>query len=167
MKFYRVAALESVNKALNYIDGQLCDQINAGKVGGFCVGNYHEMQAIFEDRTQEQNAKIHAMFSDLQTGTIKMIGKRIKLSDYNLDEIKALCVIWFAKELEQLGEPLPKQPRTIVDPICGELITIRPSTKEFSKKTMTKFVEWLYAMGSEAGVKWSQESVDYYESYIK
>src|SRR5690606_32579737 len=82
---------------------------------------------------------------------ISLPGRRIKMSDYDADECKALLVVWFANERALEGRPLPKPPRTIIDPMSGEKISIRPSTTQFGKKNMAEFVEFLFATGSGSG----------------
>lgn len=169
---------ETINRALNWLDGAICKILDSGKSAGIIVGELSQVELaeksyidflyaeLTDKRTIQQNSKIHAIFSDIQkTGIIKMPSKRIVMSEYDDETVKCLCVKWFAEDMKLNGTPLPKPPRTVIDPISGDLVTIRPSTKEFSKKIMCEFVEWLYATGSEAGVKWSEKSLECYQDY--
>jgi NinB protein len=172
-----VSELSKVTKAVNWLDGAFCKIIESGKAASFIVGTEEEMKLVHkafmdmladeltDKRTIPQNDKIHCMFADMKSGVIKMIGKRVVLADYQPDELKALLVMWFANEMELMGTPLAKPPKTIIDPISGQLISIRPSTKDFGKKVMSDFVEWLYALGAESGVKWSEKALECYQEY--
>lgn len=157
----KVAQLPEINKALNWLDGCLYKIIQGGKEAYIEVG-------IFEDdRSAESNSKFHAMISDIgKTGVIKMIGKRIILSDYSTDELKALLVHWFANEMQLNGTPLPKPPHHMTCPMTGEKISIRPSTTSFSKSVASQFIEFLYATGSQANVTWSEPALKEYERYL-
>lgn len=120
-------------------------------------------------KSDVQREKFHAMIGDInKTGVIVMPGRRVVLSNYSADECKALLVIWFCNEIKELNDEkikIPKPPKTIDCPLTGEKITIRPSTIEWGKKLTRIFVEWLYATGSMAGVKWSESAIVEYESY--
>lgn len=112
------------------------------------------------------NAKFHAMIADLnKQAVITMPGKRVALSKYDAETCKALLVIWFAKERELNGEPLRKPPRTEIDPMTGERISIRPSTTQWGVKDTSDFIEFLYSLGAASGVNWSEPALREYESY--
>lgn len=112
------------------------------------------------------NAKFHAMIADLnKQAVITMPGKRVALSKYDAETCKALLVIWFAKERELNGEPLRKPPRTEIDPMTGERISIRPSTTQWGVKDTSDFIEFLYSLGAASGVNWSEPALKEYQSY--
>jgi len=165
LKVLTVAKKENINKAVNYFDGILFKTIESGGVGAFLVGAKEELEDLI-DRSIEQNDKEHAMMTDIhRDSVIRLPGKRIVLSEYDFEECKALLVMWFARDMELAGTPLPRPPRNIIDPISGERISIRPSTKTFGKKKSSDFIEWLYATGSESGVKWSEKALECYQEY--
>lgn len=118
-------------------------------------------------RTGAQNSKSHAMYEDIRKmAVIALPGRRIVMADYDSAEAKALLVMWFANERALEGRPLSKPPRTVMCPITGENITVRPSTAEdFGKRDTAEFVEWLYATGTQAGVNWSEPAMKEYQSY--
>jgi hypothetical protein len=118
-------------------------------------------------RSNPQNSKAHAMYADIhRDAVIVMPGRRVVLSIYGVDEVKALLVVWFANERSLEGRPLKKPPRTVTCPITGQNITVRPSTVDgFSKADTVEFIEWLYALGTNAGVKWSEKAMAEYDSY--
>ena len=121
---------------------------------------------VEEPKSDPQRGKFHAMIGDIQkTGVILMPGRKVRMSDYDTDRAKALLVMWFANEKAEIGEPLKKPPQTFLDPISGQSITIRPSTAQWGKKLTCEFVEFLYATGTMAGVKWSEVALQEYSSY--
>lgn len=116
-------------------------------------------------RNSLTNAKVHAMIADIQAqGVISMPGRRVTLSEYDTDALKALLVIWFANEREMNGEPLTKAPRSILCPVTGQEVSIRPSTAEWGQKDAGDFIEFLYSVGNDAGVRWSEPALKAYES---
>lgn len=160
------------NKYTKVIDGQvsikpaldwLYTMIQKGLQGGAVeIAVYrHE-----DKRNGIQNEKIHAMFNDInKQAVISIPGKKIKLSEYDADECKALLIIWFANERALDGNPLPKPPRSIACPISGQLISIRPSTADMSKRDVAELVEWLYSIGDSSGVVWSEKASKSYGQY--
>jgi len=120
-----------------------------------------------EKRTLPQNSKTHAIYYDLKTqAVIVMPGRRIVLNDYTEAEVKALVVVWFAKERELEGRPLRKPPRTVLCPITGQNITVRPSTAEdFGKRDTAEFIEWLHALGADTGVIWGDPATAAFSEY--
>jgi NinB protein len=117
-------------------------------------------------RSIPQNSKSHAMFTDIRNqAVIKLPGKRIVMSSYSEEAAKALLVMWFANECELNGEPLQHPPETVLCPMTGQNITIRPSTTKFLKAENINFIEWLYAFGCESGVRWSEPALRQYETY--
>lgn len=149
-----------INKALNWIDGALCKIIDSGEIPYIEVG-------VIDDRTVPQNARYHAMIGDInKQAVIKAPGVVVKMSNYHPDACKALLVSWFAREKALMGEPLRHPGRVIIDPLSGEQIHVRPSTTQFSKAEAGQFIEWLYALGADSGVIWSDPAIREYEQYI-
>lgn len=139
-------------------------------------GKAVRVQAITDDepdfdvnKSDVQREKFHAMIGDIQkTGIIQLPGKRIVLSNYSTEKCKALLVMWFVNELEQLNDEklkIPNPPESFDCPITGQSITIRPSTTKWGKKLTCAFVEFLYATGAIAGVKWSEPALEAYAEY--
>lgn len=149
-----------INRAFNWADPLILKALEGGPVQ-MTLGRPEAA------RTGPQNAKSHAMYEDIRKmAVIPLPGKRIVMADYDPAEAKALLVMWFANERELEGRPLSKPPRTVLCPITGQNITVRPSTAEdFGKRDTAEFVEWLYATGTQAGVKWSEPAMKEYQSY--
>lgn len=113
-----------------------------------------------------QREKFHAMIGDIKkTGVITIPGRRIVMNDYDNEQCKALLVMWFTNEVKDSDISIPNPPRHFRCPITGENITIRPSTIKWGKKLTCAFVEWLYATGSMANVRWSEPALKAYNEY--
>lgn len=155
----RISELAQVNRALNWLDGMICKGLESGTVE-VTIGRPAPV------RSGEANKKLHAMIGDIhEQAVIAIPGRRIVMLDYDIEQCKALLVIWFANERAIAGDPLAKPPRNFRCPITGENISIRPSTTEWSKRDTGEFIEFLYATGSAAGVKWSEKALECYQSY--
>ena len=155
-----ISSKEQVNKALNWLDTTICKGLEGGPVS-ITLGRPDEK------RTLPQNSKTHAIYYDLKTqAVIVMPGRRIVLNDYTEAEVKALAVVWFANERELEGRPLRKPPRTVLCPITGQNITVRPSTAEdFGKKDTAEFIEFLHALGADTGVIWGDPATAAFSEY--
>lgn len=144
------AAADWVQRAIAY----------AVKDGPICI-TLHRPEA---SRSSGANAKFHAMIDDIQRqAVITMPGRRVVMSEYDTSAVKALLVIWFAKERELNGEPLSKPPRSLIDPVSGEWVSIRPSTAQWGKRDASDFIEFLYSVGNDGGVRWSEPAIKAYE----
>lgn len=155
-----VTKKETVNKMLNWADGDTCKILDKGLVARITIEGV-------DPRTIEQNKKEHAMIDDIRKQAVfRVPGKVVRMSDYAEDEAKSLLVMWFANEMASCGTPLKKPPKLVTDPFLGIMYTIRPSTKDDLEIDETsQFIEWLYKTGAETGVKWSEPSLRQYEEY--
>lgn len=148
-----------VNRLVNWVDGLTCKGLEGGAV---------DVTISRHDPTKSwlANRKFHAMIADInRMAVIRIPSRTIKMADYDADQCKALLVMWFANEKAEMGDPLPKPPRSFLDPVTGQQISIRPSTTEWGKKITCEFVEWLYFIGSQYGVIWSEPAIQQYQSY--
>lgn len=110
------------------------------------------------DKSRDQEAKYHAMIGDIAR-TVPLNGKR-----YDREVWKAMLVHEFEKEMREAGTPL-RYPGRVVLSLGGEsLLTLRSSTKGFTKKEASQFIEFLYAFGVEHGARFSDDVLKYYES---
>ncbi len=113
-----------------------------------------------ESKSRDQEKKYHAMINDIMT-TVEL-GQQ-----YSLDAWKALLVDEFEQELKRNGESLPKPSKVVISFDQQRAVTIRPSTKDFRKEHASKFIEFLYAWGTEHGARFSDESLKYYDEIIR
>ena len=97
-------------------------------------------------RSADQNAKFHALINDIQKQCFR---------GYEFEHLKAALVNQFEHEMRDAGTPLSKPGTTTWDWINQEKVTVRPSTKDFSKAEASAFIEFLYATGVEYNVSWS------------
>jgi len=164
-------------KHCRIIDGTIqindvCEWVRKGLNKGLALGAVKISLELVDEsdidevlRTDLQREKTHAMINDISKQAVfKTPCVTVKMSDYDIDEAKALLVRWFERECAQLGEPLRHGSRVVIDPFSGEKITIRPSTIKFLKKETINFTEWLYSTGADGGVVWS-EKVKGYENH--
>jgi len=112
-----------------------------------------------ESASALQSNCYHAMIGD--------IAAQVDLGDskYDLETWKALLVSQFATEKQQMGEPLRKGNRWVPS-LCGTYMQcIRPSVKEFGKKTGGEFIEFLHVKGIEYEVEYSDKTIVDYDKY--
>lgn len=116
-----------------------------------------------ESKSREVERKYHAMISDIAK-QVSFFGKKY----YSAEVWKALLIEQFAQDRAAMGEPLSQPAQTITSLDGQRLITVRPSSTQFSKKEASDFVEFLYSQGAEMGVAWSDpEILSMAESYIR
>ncbi len=93
-----------------------------------------------ETRTTEQNAKFHALCSDLAKSGVKWAGKT-----RNASEWKVLLVSGHAVATHEGSE--------IVPGLEGEFINLRESTALMSKKRGSSLIEYTVAFCAQQGVR--------------
>ena len=101
-----------------------------------------EVREDSRSRTSIQNAKIHAMISDI-ADQVTLRGQH-----YTPHVWKRLTTAEFLKEI---GE----RPMIIQD-LSGEILVLWEKTSKMNTKTMAAYIEWLYAFGESEGVKWKE-----------
>ncbi len=155
-----IASFTCIDKCMRWIDKNATDMLNGG------INPWVKLGYGDEERSIEMNAKFHAMIGDISNQAIfKTPALTVKMSNYSIDEVKALLVAWFESDCILNLEPLRHGSKTIKDPFSGKEITIRASTKNFIKSEASNFIEWLYSTGVDGGVKWSEPAIKEYESY--
>ena len=84
---------------------------------------------------------------------------------HSLEAWKELLVFDFAKEKLSMGKPL-KEGNAWIPSLCGTaMIPSRPPTSGFDKDIRSEFIEFLFAKGSEYGVKFTDKTLEEYETY--
>lgn len=91
-------------------------------------------------RSLDQNAKLHAMLTDLARSHVTWAGKR-----RTVDEWKALIVSAHSVATQSGGEVVPG--------IEGEFVAIRESTASMSVRRAASLIEYLIAFCVENGVE--------------
>ena len=114
-----------------------------------------------ESASSVQGKCYHAMIGD--------IARQADLggNTYDVDAWKALLVSQFANEMHLMGTPLRKGNKWVPS-LCGtHMVCIRPSVKEFGKKSGSAFIEFLLAKGAEYEVKFTDATMADYENYAE
>ncbi|TWG90365.1 NinB protein [Mesorhizobium sp. J18] len=91
-------------------------------------------------RSSEQNAKLHALLSDLARSDLKWAGKR-----RSMEEWKALIISGHAVATKQGGEVVPG--------LEGEFVAIRESSASMSVSRAASLIEYLTAFCVANGVE--------------
>jgi hypothetical protein len=160
----RISEYPQIDKMNVFLDGCATKLINAGKSVWVLISDTEPF--LEEHGARKQEEKYHAMIGDIaKQAVFKTPAATVRMSAYDTAEAKALLVRWFERECEQIGEPLRHGSRIVECQFTGEKITIRASTKDFLKKERLNFIEWLYATGSDGGVRWSEASLTEYQNY--
>ena len=94
-------------------------------------------------RSNEQNAKLHAMLSDLAASPVTWAGKR-----RTMDEWKVLIISAHAVATDGQGEVIPG--------IENEFVAIRESSASMSVGRCASLIEYLQAFGDQHGVVWQE-----------
>jgi len=102
-------------------------------------------------RNNEQNAKVHAMFSDISKQVV-YYGKK-----WNAEVWKRMCVASFLREIGVFAVIVPALDGSGVEIINKE-------TSKMSKKMMADLIEWVYALGSEYEVVWSERAKEMFDN---
>jgi len=112
-----------------------------------------------QTKSRDVEKKYHAMISDIAK-QVTFYGK----TKYSTEVWKAVLVEQFANDRAAIGEPLRHPASKIMSMDGHRVITVRPSTTQFSKKEASDFVEFLYAQGADMGVKWSDPEIASWEA---
>ena len=107
-------------------------------------------------KSRIQEEKYHAMINDIHRQCFR---------GYSFDGVKAVLVNQFSIELEEQGEPLANPGEKVWDWKTKEPVYVRPTTTKFRKSEASAFVEFLFSVGSEYTVTWSEKALKEYEQY--
>ena len=143
-----------ISQPADYVS--VIERVKNAATKGVQSGRPFQIAMRYLTRTEIQNAKFHAMISDIH---------RQCLRAYSFDGVKAVLVNQFALEMEEQGTPLAHPGEKVWDWKSQEAVYVRPSTTEFLKHEAAQFIEFLYATGVDLGVRWSEKALRAYESY--
>lgn len=101
-------------------------------------------------KSRDQEARYHAMFSDVARSCQFMGEKR------DAETWKRLLVDAFARVKAAEGDPIKGQGQIIPSLDGSGFVQLGIQTRRLSKKHASEFIEYLYAWGSEQGVRWSE-----------
>lgn len=115
-----------------------------GYIAGLDLSKPRKVAITDEDRTAEQNAKLHAMLTDI-SHQVEHAGKK-----WNVLIWKRLCT---ASWLRELGENA-----TLIPALDGNgFDVIYEKTSRLGVKRCASLIEWVAAFGAEHDVKWTQK----------
>ena len=118
----------------------VCDVIQGGAI---------EVIVSRVSKTRAQEKRYHAMIRDLS--------QHVEVNSNKLDPIawKSVLVEQFGHELASSGTPLAKPGRQIMSFDGCRVVQIRPSSSDFRAGEASDFIEYLYSVGAEYNVTWS------------
>lgn len=96
-----------------------------------------------EDRTAEQNAKLHAMLTDISR-QVEHAGKK-----WNVLIWKRLCTAAWLREIGENAQMIPALDGNGFD-------VIYEKTSKLGVKKCASLIEWVQAFGAEHQVRWTQ-----------
>lgn len=110
------------------------------------------------EKTNEQQKKYHAMLRDIaKSGKFNLFGR----TKWTLLPVKRLMIDAFAKAMREAGTPLKSKQGEVLPSIDGQgFVYVENSSSDFDRYEASDFIEYLYAYGSEIGVRWGGESLD-------
>lgn len=127
----------SINRLLNWVDANTTKRLYSTSV-----------TIVIDPRTNSQNSKMWPMLKDFETSRVCISGR----DDWSKEEWKCFLMSAFNSEV-----PVPG--------INGEPVNLGTSTRHLSKKRFSEFIEFIYAMGTQYGVKWSEEALAIYDEW--
>ena len=104
-------------------------------------------------KKREQEEKYHAMLGEIFRSKLFIFLDR---ADWSEEDIKRLLVDAFATEMINLGTPLCQSGRVVPSLDSLRTVQLGIQTRGFRIKEAAAFIEYLYAYGSELGVRFSQ-----------
>lgn len=112
-------------------------------------------------RSRDQEKKYHAMIRDIAR-QVKFDGRKT----FSTDVWKARLVEQFAQDRADMGEPLNHPGQTVMSLDSQRIISVRPSTTQFTVQEGRDFIEHLYSEGAEMGVVWSEPVMEFYRDLV-
>jgi len=95
-------------------------------------------------RSLEQNDKLHTMLNDISK-QVDWYGKKLSVLIW-----KRLCVAAYLREIKESPMMIPAIDGNGIDMIYEH-------TSKMSKKMLSELIEWVYAFGTEKGIKWHDQ----------
>lgn len=99
-------------------------------------------------RVQEE--RYHAMIGDIAK-QIQVFGRQ-----WDADDMKRILVDDFAEQMRIAGTPLHHDSRVTPSLDGRRIVQLGIQTREFRVREASAFIEYLFALGAEHGIKWSE-----------
>jgi hypothetical protein len=104
-------------------------------------------------KKREQEDKYHAMIGDI-ANQIEHLGRR-----WDADDMKRLLIDEFAEEMRLVGTPLHHDGRVIPSLDGRRIVQLGIQSRDFYVNEASQFIEYLYKVGAERDVVWSESNV--------
>jgi len=101
-------------------------------------------------RSNDQNAKMHAMIGDIADQS-EFMGKKMDADDW-----KRLLIDAFAKVMRDAGTPLHHDGRVVPSLDGQRVVQLGIQSSGFYKAEASQFIEFLFAYGAENGIVWKE-----------
>lgn len=105
-------------------------------------------------KKRAQEEKYHAMIGEIAEQTT-YAGRK-----WDADDMKRILVDEFAEEMRLAGTPLHHDTRLVPSENGRRVIQLGIQTREFYVREAAAFIEFLYAWGSDRGVRWSEPAME-------
>lgn len=117
-----------------------------GRITAMDLSKPYKVSITEQDRSVEQNAKLHAMLADISR-QVEHAGHK-----WNVTIWKRLCTAAWLRECGEQPALIPALDGNGVDVIFEK-------TSKLTMKQCTELITWIQAFGDEHGVKWSQRDL--------
>lgn len=101
-------------------------------------------------RTDDQNARLHAMLGDIAK-QVEFFGQK-----RDLETVKRLLVDAFARVKADEGEAIPGHGYTLPSLDGRGVVQLGVQTRSLGKRVTSELIEYLFAWGGENNVRWSE-----------
>lgn len=127
-----------------YLNNEKDRQRLLGFIAGLDLSKPRKVAICEKDRTAEQNAKLHAMLTD--------ISRQVEHAGRKWDVLiwKRLCTAAWLREEGESATMLPALDGNGFD-------VIYEKTSRLGVKKCASLIEWIQAFGAEHGVRWTQK----------
>lgn len=115
-----------------------------GVIAGIDLSKPRKVAITEEDRSAEQNAKLHAMLSDISR-QVEHAGQK-----WNVLIWKRLCTAAWLREAGDNPQLIPALDGNGFD-------VVYEKTSKLGVKKCAELIEWIQAFGAEHDVKWTQK----------
>ena len=111
------------------------------------------------NKTRDQEEKYHAIINDIaRHNVISYQGHQVVFNEYGYNAAsvaKVMLLCWFEDDLKSQGKSLKNPSGWIIVPKVQMPVMVRARSSEFTLKEGADFIEFLYSVGAENRVMWS------------
>lgn len=104
-------------------------------------------------KSRDQEERYHAMANDI-ADQWHFMGQR-----WDRDDMKRLLIDLFAETMRLAGTPLHHDGRVVPSLDGKRIVQLGIQSKKFYVKEASEFIEFLFALGAEKGIEWSDPTM--------